>query len=102
MTKFDITFTNNNPLPNSTLLMPKTFNEISDWIVKHISIQAEIDPSEVALDTDIVNFRLDSLILVNITTDLEEWIGMELSPSIFWEMGTIAATTQWIIENQEV
>ncbi|NIJ51223.1 acyl carrier protein [Dyadobacter arcticus] len=82
--------------------MPKTFNEISDWIVKHISIQAEIDPSEVALDTDIVNFRLDSLILVNITTDLEEWIGMELSPSIFWEMGTIAATTQWIIENQEV
>jgi acyl carrier protein len=82
--------------------MPKTFNEISDWIVEHISEQAEIDPSEIALDTDIVNFRLDSLILVNITTDLEEWIGMELSPSIFWEMGTIAATTQWIIENQEV
>ena len=82
--------------------MQKTFTEISDWIIAHISKHAEIDPAHIALDTDIVNFRLDSLLLVNITTDLEEWLGMELSPSIFWEMGTIAATTQWIVENQEV
>ena len=81
--------------------MHKSFTEISDWIVAHISKHSEIDPSQITLDTDIVNFRLDSLLLVDITTQLEEWIGMELSPSIFWEMGTIAATTQWIIENQE-
>jgi acyl carrier protein len=82
--------------------MPKTFTEISGWIAENISKHAEIDPSEVGIDTDIVNFRLDSLILVNITTELEEYIGMELSPSIFWEMGTIAATSQWIAENQDV
>jgi acyl carrier protein len=64
--------------------MQKTFTEISDWITAHISKHAEIEPSEITLDTDIVNFRLDSLLLVNITTDLEEWLGMELSPSIFW------------------
>ncbi|GGH26128.1 acyl carrier protein [Dyadobacter endophyticus] len=82
--------------------MPKTFTEISDWIAANISKHAGIDPSEVALDADIVHFRLDSLILVNITTELEEHLGMELSPSIFWEMRTIAATSQWIAENQEV
>lgn len=81
--------------------MPKTFTEISNWITANISRHAEIDPSEVALDTDIVHFRLDSLILVNITTELEDYIGMELSPSIFWEMRTIGATSQWIAENQE-
>ncbi|WAC10558.1 acyl carrier protein [Dyadobacter pollutisoli] len=82
--------------------MTKNFNEISGWIVERISEHAEIDPSEVALDTDIVNFRLDSLLLVSITSELEEWLGMELNPSLFWEMGTIAATTNWILENQEV
>lgn len=82
--------------------MPKTFTEISEWITANISKHAGIDPSEAAPDTDIVNFRLDSLILVNITTELEEYIGMELSPSIFWEMRTIAATSQWIAENQEI
>ena len=82
--------------------MNKSFTEISDWIVKNIAHHAEMDPAEITLDTDIVNFRLDSLVLVNITSELEEWLGMELSPSIFWEMGTIAATTNWILENQEV
>jgi len=81
--------------------MPKTFSEISEWIAAKISKHAEIDPSQVAIDADIVHFRLDSLILVNITTELEEYVGMELSPSIFWEMGTINATTQWIVEHQE-
>ena len=82
--------------------MPKTFTEISEWISAHISKHAGIDPSEVSIDADIAHFRLDSLILVNITTELEEYIPMELSPSIFWEMRTIAATSQWIAENQEV
>ncbi|GGN12635.1 hypothetical protein GCM10010967_55830 [Dyadobacter beijingensis] len=81
--------------------MPKSLTEISDWITAKISNHAQIDPSEVALDADIVHFRLDSLILVNITTELEDYVGMELSPSIFWEMRTIAATSEWIAENQE-
>ncbi len=81
--------------------MSKNYTEISDWIRENISRHAEIDPSEVGLETDIVSFRLDSLILVNITTELEEYLGMDLSPSIFWEMRTIAATSQWILENQE-
>jgi acyl carrier protein len=82
--------------------MNKSFTEISGWIVEQIALHAEMDPKEVALDTEIINFRMDSLLMVNITSELEEWLGMELSPSIFWEMGTIAATTQWILENQEV
>lgn len=82
--------------------MPKTFTEISEWIAVHISKHAGINSSEVAIDADITHFRLDSLILVNITTELEEYVGMELSPSIFWEMRTIAATSQWIAENQEL
>jgi len=81
--------------------MNKTYTEISGWITERIAHHAELESEKVALDTDIVNFRLDSLLMVNITSELEEWLGMELSPSIFWEMGTIAATTEWILENQE-
>ncbi|MBO9614288.1 MAG: acyl carrier protein [Dyadobacter sp.] len=81
--------------------MSKTFTEISGWIVERIAHHAEIDPSEVDLDAEIIDYRLDSLLMVDITTELQEWLGVELSPSIFWEMGTINATTQWIVENQE-
>lgn len=81
--------------------MNKTYTEISDWIIERIAQHAELDPKEISAHTEIVNFRLDSLLMVNITSELEEWLGMELSPSIFWEMGTVAATTEWILENQE-
>ncbi|SKC08788.1 acyl carrier protein [Dyadobacter psychrophilus] len=81
--------------------MNKTYTEISGWIIERIAHHAELESEQIKLDTEIVNFRLDSLLMVNITSELEEWLGMELSPSIFWEMGTIGATTNWILENQE-
>lgn len=81
--------------------MSKTFTEISGWIVERIAHHAEIDPSEVDLDAEIIDYRLDSLLMVDITTKLQEWLGIGLSPSIFREMGTINATTQWVVENQE-
>ena len=81
--------------------MDKNFTEISEWIIGRIASIAEVDPHHITPDTEIASLRMDSLLMVNITSDLEEWLGMELSPSIFWEMGTVAATTHWILENQE-
>ncbi|MCE7068126.1 acyl carrier protein [Dyadobacter sp. CY326] len=81
--------------------MNKTYTEISDWIIERIAHHAQLPSSEITANTEIASLRIDSLLMVNITSELEEWLGMELSPSIFWEMGTIAATTEWILENQE-
>jgi len=81
--------------------MNKTSAEISEWLVARIAHYAETAPENVDVDSDIATFRLDSLIMVNITAELEEWLEMEVNPTLLWEMRTIAASAEWIVENQE-
>lgn len=40
--------------------MTETSTEISDWLVKPITHHAAIDPSEIDLDAEIIDHRLDS------------------------------------------
>jgi acyl carrier protein len=81
--------------------MKKDYNEISSWLAARIAHYSEVAPETVRTDAEIASFRLDSLIMVNITSELEKWVGMEINPALLWEMRTIDATSQWIVENQE-
>ena len=51
-------------------------------------------------DQPIVNFRLDSVNAVSIVNDLEENLGVELFPTLFWEFATISEMAEWITENR--
>ncbi len=81
--------------------MTKTTAEISSWLTSRIAYFAETGPENIDVDADISVFRIDSLLMVNITTELGEWMEMEINPTILWEMRTIAATSEWIADNQE-
>ena len=82
--------------------MNKTSAEISQWLVARIAHYSETSPENIDINSDIATFRLDSLLMVNITAEMEEWLGMEVNPTLLWEMRTIAASAEWIVENQEV
>ncbi len=80
--------------------MNKTTDEISEFLAKHIAHYAELAIDQIDINKDISSFRVDSILMVNITSELEDWLSISLNPAILWEMGTIAATSEWIVENE--
>lgn len=52
------------------------------------------------INAPIVNFRLESINAVSIVNDLEERLGVELFPTLFWEFDTIAEMADWIMEQK--
>ncbi|CAG5008219.1 hypothetical protein DYBT9275_04221 [Dyadobacter sp. CECT 9275] len=82
--------------------MKKSSLEIANWLAARIAHYAQVDPETINIETEIAVYRLDSLLMVNITSELEEWLGTEVNPTLLWEMRTIAATADWIVENEDI
>lgn len=80
--------------------MTKTSSEISEFLANRIAHYTELPFEQIDINKDISAFRVDSILIVNITAELEDWLSVNLNPAILWEMGTIAATAEWIVENE--
>jgi acyl carrier protein len=64
-------------------------SEIRDWCVKYLV--RTLDPPELAIDPD-ANFArlgLDSANSVYLIVELEEWLGIELTPDLIFEHPTV-------------
>jgi acyl carrier protein len=51
----------------------------------------------IALDVPFTNYGLDSILLVTLVDELEEWLGASLDPTIFWEYPTVEILTDWLL-----
>lgn len=80
--------------------MNKTADEISEFLANRMAYYAELTFEQIDINKDIASFRVDSILIVNITAELEDWLSISLNPAILWEMGSIAATAEWIVENE--
>ena len=54
-----------------------------------IAEQLQRPVTSVHLDTEFDDFGLDSALVTSMLIDLEEWLGVELSPSLVFEEPTV-------------
>jgi len=80
--------------------MMKTKEELITWFKGQVSIESGLDIEKIDVKESVENFGLDSLSTVSIANDLEEFVGMEVEPTILWEFETIEEIVLWIIEQQ--
>jgi natural product biosynthesis luciferase-like monooxygenase protein/amino acid adenylation domain-containing protein len=71
-------------------LTPKV-QEIVEWLVRHIAQRAQIDPRIVDLHAPFVQFGLNSLEAVDLSGELEQWLGRSLSPTLIYDYPSIDA-----------
>ncbi len=71
-------------------LTPKV-QEIVEWLVRHIAQRAQIDPRIVDLQAPFVQFGLNSLEAVDLSGELEQWLGRSLSPTLIYDYPSIDA-----------
>ncbi len=75
--------------------------KIQAWLVSYLAELLEIDPSEVDETTPFDRYGLDSSATMSMTADLEEWLGLELEPMLFYDYPTIKRLSQHLAQEAE-
>ncbi|MBT2323910.1 acyl carrier protein [Variovorax paradoxus] len=64
-------------------------NEIFARCASFIAEQIHVPVSGIGADVEFDDFGLDSALVTTMLIDLEEWLGVELSPSLVFEEPTL-------------
>lgn len=80
----------------------KTQAQIGQWIKEYLAELLEMEPNEIDEDYEFERFGINSSAAVSLVGDLEEWLGFELSPSLFFEFNTITQVSQHLAQMVQV
>ena len=75
----------------------KSYQEIVSWLQQQIAGEIKAEPASIATDVPFTDFGMDSIIVVTMVTNLEEWLNTSLDPTIFWEFPSIEALSDWLV-----
>jgi acyl carrier protein len=76
----------------------RSSREIQDWIVARVSALAGVAPQEIDVKESLLRAGLDSVAVVALVADLEEWLGYCFRANPLDEHSTIAALAQFLAE----
>ena len=76
----------------------KTAADIQTWLVDYLANLLEIEPNKVKVSTQFERYGLDSAAVVGLSGDLEEWLGLELDPTLLYDYPTIETLSQHLAE----
>jgi acyl carrier protein len=71
---------------------------IQGWLIAEIEDLLSLDPQELAVDKPLVNYGLSSMTGMILSGDIEQWLGIELDPSVAWEYPTIESLAEYLAE----
>ncbi len=83
------------PLPARGERAP-TALEVQTWLVHRLSERLNVPVSQISVHTPFVDFAMSSLDAVEITADLERWLGRRLSPTVIYNYPTVSALAAWL------
>jgi acyl carrier protein len=63
---------------------------ISDWCANCLARMLEISVDQIAPGASFARLGLDSASAIHLIVELEDWLGIELSPDLLYEYPTIA------------
>lgn len=94
MGKENINISNNqNPEGISVV---KTPAQVQQWITAYVADLMEVEPETVDINIPFDRYGLDSSAAIGLTGDLEDWLGIELDPTLLYDYPTIKALTQYL------
>jgi 8-amino-7-oxononanoate synthase len=70
--------------------------EISRWLATRLAELLEIEPDKIDRQEDLTDYGLSSVDAINLSGDLENFLGRRLSPTIVWEYPTIDGLAQYL------
>jgi len=63
--------------------------EIEKWLIEQLSSSLKVPKNDLDPDAPLTRYGLDSMDSVTLVMELEDQLGVELPPTLFWEYPTI-------------
>lgn len=70
--------------------MPMPRAQIERWLADYVAKLAQMSPAAIDIERPFSHFELDSIATVEMTADIEDWLGVRLEPTLIWDYPTIA------------
>jgi acyl carrier protein len=72
----------------------RSMAEIQAWMVDYLSELLEVNQDEIDINVPFDRYGLDSSAAVGMTGDLEDWLGIEIDPTVIYDYPTVGALSQ--------
>jgi acyl carrier protein len=69
---------------------------ISAWVTDYLAKVLQIEPSSISPTAELESLGLNSALVVSMLGDLEDWLGVEISPAVVFEHPTIDAMSGFL------
>ncbi|HXK10551.1 MAG TPA: acyl carrier protein [Vicinamibacteria bacterium] len=76
----------------------RTADEIEEWLVAYLSRLLGTAPEKIATRISFSRYGLDSSASIAMASELSDWLGRELDPTINYSYPTIAALSKHLAE----
>ncbi len=76
-----------------------TAREIAQWLRSRLARQLELEPDEIDTQKDFADCGLSSVEAVNLSGDLENFLGCRLPPTLLWDYPTIETLARYLAED---
>jgi acyl transferase domain-containing protein/acyl-CoA synthetase (AMP-forming)/AMP-acid ligase II/acyl carrier protein/SAM-dependent methyltransferase len=75
-----------------------TAEDIQSWMVTRIASHLNVRAADIDITAHFARYGLDSVTLVGISGELEQWLGRELSPTLLYNEPTVEALARKLAE----
>ena len=71
---------------------------IQEWLVQTLAKDLGFEVEEIDTTRPFAEYGLDSIAAVTMAGDLEDWLGLELPPTLLWDYPEIETLAQYLAE----
>ncbi|WP_397569073.1 acyl carrier protein [Schlesneria sp. T3-172] len=86
------------PISQSTLPAGKSVDEIQSWIVNRLAKELRVDSGQLSVDRSILSLGVDSIQVVSVVSELEDWGGFRFPSNPLEDDITIQELAQQVVE----
>ncbi len=74
---------------------------IEGWLIDKVAESLQIDPHEIDIRQEFSEYGLDSVEAINVSGELENYLGCRLSPTLLWDYQNIASLSEYLATHPE-
>ena len=75
-------------------------NNIQNWLVENLAQRLSVSTSEIDINEPFASSGLDSVAAVSLSADLEDWLDIQLSPTVVYDYSNIAELSAYLSDSQ--
>lgn len=75
--------------------------EIQAWLISKISAVVEVKPQQIDIRRPFEQYGMDSMQAMHISSDVEDWLGRQVSPTAVWDYPTIELLARYLARDEQ-